>query len=184
MHLTLTPHSSSLIAPTDQLTAFIDRKSQKQCALEFLLTTKTSNIAIPPVTTPSRRDNLWHHTCFELFIRPASSTTYFEFNFSPSSHWAAYNFTDYRNGMNLLPLTNPPQTTVRHEPNQLGIKVNLDLSNVDPLKGSSDWSVGLSAIVKDTQNSKSYWALAHPPGAPDFHHADCFTARITARKSG
>ena len=36
------------------------------------------------------------------------------------------------------------------------------------------WRLGLSAVIEDTSGRKSYWALAHPPGKPDFHHADCF----------
>jgi hypothetical protein len=41
------------------------------------------------------------------------------------------------------------------------------------------WHLGLSAIVEDTNGGKSYWALAHPPGKPDFHHADCFTLELS-----
>jgi hypothetical protein len=36
------------------------------------------------------------------------------------------------------------------------------------------WRLGLSALIEDTGGHKSYWALAHPPGKPDFHHADSF----------
>jgi hypothetical protein len=36
------------------------------------------------------------------------------------------------------------------------------------------WRLGLSALIEETSGRKSYWALAHPPGKPDFHHADCF----------
>jgi hypothetical protein len=29
-------------------------------------------------------------------------------------------------------------------------------------------------VIEETNGNKSYWALAHPPGKADFHHADCF----------
>jgi hypothetical protein len=38
----------------------------------------------------------------------------------------------------------------------------------------------LSAVIEAKDGSKSYWALAHPPSKPDFHNADCFTARLAA----
>ena len=43
-----------------------------------------------------------------------------------------------------------------------------------------DWQMGLSAVLEETDGTKSYWALAHPPGAPDFHHPDCFALDIPA----
>ena len=33
--------------------------------------------------------------------------------------------------------------------------------------------LGLSAILEEEDGTISYWALAHPPGRPDFHHPDC-----------
>jgi hypothetical protein len=41
------------------------------------------------------------------------------------------------------------------------------------------WQLGLSAVLEEADGTKSYWALAHPPGdKPDFHHADCFAAQL------
>jgi hypothetical protein len=37
------------------------------------------------------------------------------------------------------------------------------------------WQLNLSAILEEKDGSRSYWALAHPPGDPDFHDPDCFT---------
>ena len=42
-----------------------------------------------------------------------------------------------------------------------------------------DWQLGLSAILEEIDGTKSYWALAHPPGdKPDFHDPVCFAARL------
>ena len=41
------------------------------------------------------------------------------------------------------------------------------------------WRLGLSAVLEERDGTKSYWALAHPPGdTPDFHHEDCFAAQL------
>jgi hypothetical protein len=43
----------------------------------------------------------------------------------------------------------------------------------------TNWELGLSAVLEEKDGTKSYWALAHPPGdKPDFHHPDCFAARL------
>lgn len=40
--------------------------------------------------------------------------------------------------------------------------------------------IALSAVIEETGGHKSYWALAHPPGQPDFHHPTCFAATLPA----
>jgi hypothetical protein len=44
---------------------------------------------------------------------------------------------------------------------------------------SSPLHLGLSAVLEEANGRKSYWALAHPPGKADFHHADCFTLEFS-----
>ena len=40
-------------------------------------------------------------------------------------------------------------------------------------------TAGLSAVLEESDGTKSYWALAHcDPEKPDFHLADCFTAKL------
>ena len=38
--------------------------------------------------------------------------------------------------------------------------------------------LALAAVVEETSGALSYWALRHPPGAPDFHHADGFVLAL------
>jgi hypothetical protein len=44
---------------------------------------------------------------------------------------------------------------------------------------SAPLHLGLSAVLEETNGRKSYWALAHPPGKADFHHADCFALELS-----
>lgn len=127
--------------------------------------------AIPAPAAPARTDGLWQHTCFELFVKPAASEGYYEFNFSPSSQWAAYRFDGYREGMADLPLA-PPAI----EPIEAGIRVTIDLGDLP----AGPWRVALTAVIEERDGTKSYWALNHPGGAPDFHHPDCFALELPA----
>ena len=54
------------------------------------------------------------------------------------------------------------------------LQASLELDRLSGLPRKSSWRLGLAALIEDTSGRKSYWALAHPPGKPDFHHADCF----------
>jgi hypothetical protein len=126
-----------------------------------------------------RRDGLWQTTCFELFVKKADTDSYFEFNFSPSTEWAAYKFARYRHEQSDLSLSVDPFIERGLDNDQYVIEVDVDLSDVpgQPLQ------IGLSAVIEESDGTKSYWALAHPPGAPDFHHGDCFAAQLAAPSS-
>src|SRR5262245_7953921 len=59
------------------------------------------DLKLPPAAAPERADELWKHTCFEIFLRRADQA-YAEFNFAPSGQWAAYSFDAYRANMQEL----------------------------------------------------------------------------------
>jgi hypothetical protein len=40
------------------------------------------------------------------------------------------------------------------------------------------WRLGVSAVIEESDGAKSYWALKHAPGKPDFHHADSFAYEL------
>lgn len=127
---------------------------------------------IREVEEPGRADELWQSTCFEAFIRTAGESGYTEWNFAPSGEWAAYAFGDYREGRVDAEVGSPPY--VRMEDNFTWWAVGATISiPVEP-----DLLLGLSAVIEEVDGTKSYWALAHPPGKPDFHHADCFAAKL------
>jgi hypothetical protein len=54
------------------------------------------------------------------------------------------------------------------------LQTALDLERLAALPRNALWRLGLSALIEDKSGGTSYWALAHPPGKPDFHHADSF----------
>ncbi len=123
---------------------------------------------IPPRAASVRVDGLWKTTCFELFVR-GQAEDYAEFNFSPSTRWAAYRFARYRAGISKLPVTAP-----HIEPIEGGVRVTLHYA----MPNAGHQCIGLAAVIEEIDGTKSYWALAHPPGKPDFHHPDCFALTL------
>ena len=126
---------------------------------------------VPKSEDPARKDELWRTTCFEAFLR-ADGDAYREWNFAPSGDWAAYDFASYRDTAGEPEVAAP---YVRMEDNMtwwtLGATIATDAEQA--------WHLGLSAVLEEKDGTKSYWALTHAnPEKPDFHLADCFTAKL------
>ena len=71
-----------------------------------------------------------------------------------------------------------PWIEVQSEPQSFTLRASLDLRGLPYLVRRASWQIGLSAVIEDAGGGMSYWALAHPPGKPDFHHADCFALEL------
>jgi hypothetical protein len=119
-----------------------------------------------------RADGLWQTTCFEAFLRGSGEVAYQEWNFAPSGDWAAYDFTGYREGMSNAEVGAPPY--IRMEDNFTWWTLGATIA----VPAGRTWDLGLSAVLEEKDGTKSYWALAHPDGKPDFHHPDCFAAKL------
>ncbi|MCB2014055.1 MAG: DOMON-like domain-containing protein [Sphingobium sp.] len=130
-----------------------------------------SRIKIPAAADSIRTDNLWETTCFELYTRDVGEQAYREYNFSPSTQWAAYSFAAYRDGMEPVDIW-APRISITVEKDALIQDVTFVSPRVAPQQ------VGASAVIEETDGRKSYWALTHPAGQPDFHHPDCFAYMI------
>ena len=73
----------------------------------------SGKLLVPAFAGKGRADELWRTTCFELFLKPGGGTAYCEFNLSPSERWAAYDFSDRRDGMEDRPVPREPECTMR-----------------------------------------------------------------------
>ena len=128
-----------------------------------------TRLILPDPAETGRADNLWQSTCFEAFVGGAGAA-YREYNFAPSGQWAAYAFDRPREGMR----TADDRVEVWLEGGDTWIAVETALS-ADLAPGSP---LNLTAIIEEACGHKSYWALAHPDGPPDFHNRDCFVAQL------
>lgn len=172
----LTPHPAHLPVRVEEITARLLRLDAKWLTLRFKVAGAQALI-VPPLAGKGRADGLWQTTCFELFIaRAVADPGYTEFNLSPSERWAAYDFTGYREGMAARPVPRDPVCTARRGGGVLIFDAAIPAAALPPLP----WRYGLSAVIEEEGGVKSYWAIAHPPGKPDFHHPACFAATLAA----
>ncbi len=133
-------------------------------------------LVVPAWKTPARRDGLWNTTCCELFVRSPEADGYWEFNFSPSCEWAAYSFSGYRECMAEHPMDVEPHIEFSRAEDIFTVEADVDFGGLP----TGTLQVAISAVIEETDGTKSYWALAHPPGKPDFHHPDCFALSLPA----
>lgn len=173
----LLPHAFCPVHSVDAFTAECVRDGDRLW-LRYMLDIPLDNLRLPAPAKGERTDNLWQTTCFELFGRLPGQAGYAEFNFSPSSQWAAYGFARYRDLLRNISMSTPPEIHVDAGDEWISVEVSLIMPEpwaISPL------SLALSAVIEETDGTKSYWALAHPPeGPPDFHHPDCFALHLPA----
>jgi len=176
MQHTLVRHPAS---PCDAVTAITVDASRRGPTLDlrYAVTGAVAGVRWPARTDGTRADELWKHTCFEAFVRSSGAAAYCEFNLSPSTAWAAYGFSGHRAGMRPLQISSP-RIAVQNDGARFELRAELDLGGVSDLATDSAWDMALSAVIEETNGRISYWALAHPPGRPDFHHPDCFALRL------
>jgi hypothetical protein len=167
-------HADSTCSAATHIEVDVACPHGSKLVLSYFVIGTMGDIRLPTVTVPARSHGLWRHTCFEAFVSASLGDFYYEFNFAPSTQWAAYRFSSYRSGMQVATGIIAPIIDVRSGPDRYILQATLDLDCLPDLPRDDRWRLALSALIQDTGGQKSYWALAHPPGKPDFHHADCF----------
>ena len=171
MVLTLQRHPDFPCESVAAIAVAVARPRAGRLELAFSVRGATSALVLPPPAAAVRTDGLWRHTCFEAFL--GAGEGYYEFNLSPSGAWAAYRFDGYRQGMAAADVASPASGVARRAD-------GFDLTAAIDLPPDAAGPLGLSAVIEEAGGRLSYWALAHPPGRPDFHHADCFAAELPA----
>src|SRR5262245_42997644 len=141
--------------------------------LRYLLDAPLARLLLPPSRESRHVDELWRHTCFEVFLRVKGSAAYYELNVSPSTEWAFYSFQSTRKGMTPVTGVHAPEVRMQRAANRLQMDVRLDLRNLSRIA-----ALALAAVVEDENARLSYWALKHPSPKPDFHHPDAFTVEL------
>jgi hypothetical protein len=145
--------------------------------LHYRLEAELEHLRLPALLAGAgRADELWRHTCLEVFVAGRGSREYREFNFSPSGEWAAYAFTAYRAGMTVLELPGRPALRWQSTAEQLELNVILPAEAL-PAEAAG-LRLALSAVIEEQSGTISHWALKHPARQPDFHHPESFALEI------
>jgi hypothetical protein len=146
--------------------------------LSYAIRGDPERLRVPEPRPPRAADGLWRHTCCEAFVALAGASAYHEFNFSPSGEWAAYAFEHYREGRQLVGEGGEPRIVVRRAADGLELDASVPLARLSSEHAGGKITLALSAVIEDENASRSYWALKHAPGKPDFHHPDAFALTL------
>jgi len=179
MRHVLKRHPDSPCSAVTHIEVEVARPDAGNLLLSYIVTGEIGGVRMPPVTVAARSDELWRHTCFEAFVRVSPDEGYYEFNFAPTTQWAAYRFSSYRSGMVVATEIAAPTIDVQSSPDCYTLRASLALDRLSAFPSLALWRLGLSAVIEDVTGGKSYWALAHPPGDPDFHHSVCFAREVS-----
>ncbi|MFT3727401.1 MAG: DOMON-like domain-containing protein [Terricaulis sp.] len=178
MRLELKLHPDCVCRAVERIEVEVVRPRPAILSLRYAVTCDRAAVATPfPKGSSQRADELWKHTCFEAFVRTLPGEAYLEFNVATSGDWASYRFDAYRQGMRVADDAGLSSASQRNGPNLIEIAPTFDLTLAAP--HDKAWPLALSAVIEETDGNKSYWALAHPPGKPDFHHADSFAYELS-----
>ena len=176
MLVSLTPHPDTPSTAVDRIEVEVERVGEGVLRLEYRVHGDLERLKAPDMTLAGRADELWKHTCFEAFIRPAGRAGYLECNFA-GLQWATYRFDGYRKGM--MPAAVEPWAI---EGSALGERLAIEIEPgrmARPDLPAPAWQVALSAVIEDVDGNISYWALVHPSDKPDFHHPDSFVLELS-----
>jgi hypothetical protein len=170
MRVSLHQHPDSKSAAVAAIEVDLAREPDGFVA-RYRLSGAPSGVKRPPPSAPERADNLWATTCFEVFIA-TDDGGYYELNFSPSTAWAAYRFDSYRAGMRVSDDLGAPRIETNADANSYALVAKF----AAPANATR---MALSAIIEEISGAKSYWALAHAAGTPDFHNSASFALDLS-----
>jgi hypothetical protein len=176
--VTLHPHPGTPCPAVDRIILRLHLEPSGLLRLRYELQGDLAKLRVPEQAASRRADELWRHTCLEFFLADAETGEYHEFNFSPSTEWAVYRFSGYRAGMVAAEPWQPRSIEIGRDPKRLTLDAEANLHGLVPKQASPCLRAAVSAVIEAADGSFSYWALAHPPGKPDFHHPDGFRLRL------
>jgi len=127
-------------------------------------------------------DNLWQTTCFELFIAESGKSNYWEFNFSPSTEWNCYRFSEYRNGMEIESFYDMINISVDNMRGKFTLHTNFEF----PFINSDDnYEIQIAAVIELINKKLNYFSIDNSRTKPDFHQRKYFlkSKNINSKKS-
>lgn len=139
-----------------------------------------AGLLLPAEEMSLAQDNLWQHTCCEAFVGCVGQAAYREFNFSPSTCWAVYDFAGYRQRNPSWIARQAPQIEVRRDAAGFVLE-----ACVAPalLPAGKVFDISLTCVIESPEGDKTYWALQHAADQPDFHLRQSFQLTLKVKES-
>ncbi len=183
MPIELKLHPDFARTPASRITIDTHLSASGELRLDYSIFGDIAAIAFLPPMEPARSDYLWQKTCCEAFLGVVGQPDYLEFNFSPSTEWAAYHFDDHRRGMKNPAIVVDPKITTKASEDRFDLAVVMNISELPGMDVTADLHMAVSAVIEDIAGGTTLWALAHPHGNPDFHDRGCFVHKLEVSES-
>lgn len=170
-HKTLKPFDRDT-APKLQINCSGKLRDSRILDIDYELCGDLLNIELSPqVDSTGRADDLWLKTCFELFVKTPDFPRYWEYNLSSSGQWAAYGFSQYREGRYDDESISDISVDSSFTDNRFIIKCGLPL----PAElYDQSLKIGISAVIQTKTDGLYYYALEHCKNKADFHDENSF----------
>jgi hypothetical protein len=170
---TLQPHHNN---PECELTVSVTVTRDVSSVLEYRYTLvgDLSRVDFPVMREGRHADRLWTRTCFECFFLSPDGQ-YVEFNFSPSSEWAVYEFKGYREGMQQSMMRIAPKILCAQTQVVFELNASVDLSGSEAARVIESSSLlNLATVIRLKDDRYCYFSLGFGDGEPDFHRRESF----------
>ncbi|MDP1631970.1 MAG: DOMON-like domain-containing protein [Caulobacter sp.] len=178
MLLDLIRHSDTPCDAVTRVTVEATRAGPAGLALRYVVIGDIGALRLPETAARDRRDDLWKHSCFEVFLQDGRGSAYCEYNLSPSGQWAGYRFDAHRQGGTSPAAMAAPEMAITVSAERLELQATIALDGLADLPPDVPWRAGLTAVIEAADGRLSYWALAHAPDRADFHHPDTFVCDL------
>ncbi len=142
----------------------------------------TSDQKTSPETEMGRHDELWKHTCFELFLGLPGESGYVELNVTSDGKWQCYQFDEVRKGMRYSEMLLLETRELTLNPKEASFEFTL--IHGFTIDASTKLKTGISVVIETesanipTSSDLHYYALIHPGVRPDFHHRDAHIIQL------
>ena len=137
-------------------------------------------LRLPELRPAEAADELWRHTCCELYVGVVGDVAYREFIWSPSGQWAMYDLSDYRVRNSIRLNLTLPAPVIRFASDAAGWTLQTRI-NAAALPGVAGEQIelGVAVVLEAADGNLSYWALRHAATRPDFHRRESFVLRLS-----
>lgn len=174
-----TAAAPAVTSPVGMLLATMYAAPDGAAVFEFKLEdSRLEALRLPAETEPGSADELWRHTCFEVFMGVKGEPGYREFNFSPSGQWAIYDFRACRERNEDYAADAAPEIRFAQDADAAWLEARVPSAALPTVPPGTELEIGLAAVIERNGGELEYWAVQHVGDQPDFHARNSFVLML------